>query len=101
MTMHMRAALLMLASTAGFGLMAIFIRLASETLPTWEIAFFRNAFGFIALLPMLVIPVRHQTRPLAAFADNIRTRSLPRYFVRSAIEDLAAASAAATKEPTP
>ena len=32
---HARAALLMLGSTLGFGLMAIFIRLASKDIPTW------------------------------------------------------------------
>ena len=64
---HARAALLMLGSTLGFGLMAIFIRLASKTIPTWEVAFFRNAFGFLTLLPMLVLRL-HGTeieRPLA------------------------------------
>ena len=40
-----RAAALMLASTIFFGLMAVTIRLASETLSTFEIAFFRNFFG--------------------------------------------------------
>ena len=47
-TPHIRAALLMLASTLAFGLMALCIRLASQTEPTWEVAFFRHAFGFLA-----------------------------------------------------
>lgn len=82
---HTRAALLMLGSTLGFGLMAIFIRLASKTIPTWEVAFFRNAFGFLTLLPMLILPVLRQPRPLAAFAANVRTDQLPRYVLRTAI----------------
>lgn len=82
---HLRAALLMLGSTAGFGLMAIFIRLASKTIPTWEVAFFRNLFGFFALLPLLAVPALRQPQPLHAFADNVRTRQLPRYLVRTAI----------------
>ena len=82
---HARAALLMLGSTLGFGLMAIFIRLASQSIPTWEVAFFRNSFGFLALLPMLLLPVLHQPRPAAAFAARVRTRHLPRYLVRTAI----------------
>ena len=82
---HARAALLMLGSTLGFGLMAIFIRLASKTIPTWEVAFFRNAFGFLTLLPMLVLPVLHHPRPVAAFAAGVRTDQLPRYVVRTAI----------------
>jgi len=72
---HVRAALLMLASTVAFGLMAVMIRLASRTMPTLEIAFFRNAFGMLALLPMLL----HGGRTL------LETQQLPRYFIRCAI----------------
>jgi drug/metabolite transporter (DMT)-like permease len=71
----LRAALLMLASTLSFGLMAIAIRLASQSLQTTEIAFFRNAFGLLALLPVILRP----GRPLP------RTRHLPRYLVRTLI----------------
>ncbi len=71
----LRAATLMLASTMFFGLMAVTIRLASATLSTFEIAFFRNLFGLAALLPFL-----HRSGT-AVF----RTRQLPRYFIRSAI----------------
>lgn len=69
-----RAALLMLASTLFFGMMAITIRYASRTVPTFEIAFFRNAFGLLALLPLLV----RSGAPL-------RTTQLPKYLLRSAI----------------
>ena len=48
-----RAALWMLVSTFAFGLMAITIRLASKDIATTEIAFFRNAFGLLALLPLI------------------------------------------------
>ena len=71
----LRAATLMLASTMFFGLMAVTIRLASATLSTFEIAFFRNLFGLAALLPFL-----HRSG-----AGVFRTRQLPRYFIRSAI----------------
>lgn len=70
----MRAALLMLVSTLFFGLMAITIRYASRTLPAFEIAFWRNAFGLTALLPLLL----RSGAPL-------RTRQLPKYLLRSAI----------------
>jgi len=70
----LRAAGLMLASTLFFGLMAVTIRLASHTLPTFEIAFFRNAFGLLALLPLLL-----------RSGASLRTRQLPRYFLRGAI----------------
>ena len=72
----LRAALLMLGSTVFFGLMAVAIRLASETLHTFEIAFFRNFFGV-------------DRRPAAAAAGTApaccaRTQ-LPRYFIRCVI----------------
>jgi len=50
----LRAAGLMLVSTFSFGLMAIAIRYASRHVPTSEIAFFRNFFGLLALLPLLL-----------------------------------------------
>jgi len=70
----MRAALLMLVSTLLFGLMAITIRYASRTLPTFEIAFWRNTFGLLALLPVLL-----------RSGASLRTRQLPKYLLRSAI----------------
>ena len=70
-----RAALLMLLSTLFFGLMAVTIRLASARLSTPEVAFFRNLFGLLALLPLLWRSV----------PGVFRTRQLPRYFLRSAI----------------
>src|SRR5690606_21367466 len=72
----LKAAGLMLLSTTFFGLMAVVIRLASDAeVPTVEIAFFRNFFGLLALLPFL-----HRSGS-AVF----RTRQLPRYFIRCAI----------------
>lgn len=65
----------MLGSTVFFALMALAIRLASQTLHTFEIAFFRNFFGLLALLPLL-----HRSWP-----GVLKTTQLPRYFLRSAI----------------
>lgn len=70
-----RAASMMLGSTVLFGLMAVTIRLASESLHTFEVAFFRNFFGLVAALPLLL---RHGPSLLA-------TAQLPRYFVRCVI----------------
>lgn len=72
---HTRAALLMLGSTVFFGLMAVSIKLASETLHTFEIAFFRNFFGVIAALPLLL---RHGP-------GLLKTTQLPRYVIRCLI----------------
>ncbi|MDB6163688.1 MAG: family transporter [Xanthomonadaceae bacterium] len=69
-----QAAGLMLASTLFFGLMAVVIRIASARLPTFEIAFFRNLFGLLTLLPVLF----HS-------GASLRTRQLPRYLLRSVI----------------
>lgn len=72
---HLRAALLMAGSTSFFAGMSVMIRLASASLSTYEVAFFRNLFGLAALLPFL-----WRSGP-----GVFRTRQLPRYFVRSAI----------------
>jgi len=72
---HVQAALLMLASTMAFGLMAVAIRLASATTATTEIAFFRNFFGLLAVLPLVL----RRGEPLP------RTRHLKRYVVRTVI----------------
>src|SRR5690606_35708322 len=74
-TPHARAALLMIGSTMFFGAMAVTIRLASDALSTYQIAFFRNFFGLLVLLPFL-----WRSGP-----SILRTRQLPRYLVRSAI----------------
>ncbi len=65
----------MLGSTLAFGLMAVAIRYATAHVPTQEVAFFRNAFGLLVLLPLLLRPGR----------GSLRTRQLPRYLLRSAI----------------
>lgn len=70
-----RAVLLMLASACLFGCMAVVIRLASAQLHPFEIAFFRNLFGLVFALPLLV---RHGP-------GLLKTSKLPVYFFRSAI----------------
>lgn len=70
-----RAVALMLASTVMFGTMAAVIRLASEQLHPFEIAFFRNFFGLVFALPLLL---RHGP-------GLLRTSKLPLYLVRCLI----------------
>jgi drug/metabolite transporter (DMT)-like permease len=48
------ASLLMMSSAVLFGLMAIAIRYASSELHPFEIAFFRNLFGLLFALPLLI-----------------------------------------------
>ena len=85
MNVQLRAALLMLASTVGFGLMAICIRLASQTEPVAEIAFFRNLFGLLALLPVLAWPALRSRDGIGHLRGVLRTTQLRRYFVRCLI----------------
>lgn len=82
---QVRAASLMLASTIGFGLMAVCIRLASRTEPVVEVAFFRNLFGLLALLPVLLLPAIRHGGAAARLRATLRTRQLPRYVVRCMI----------------
>lgn len=70
-----RAVLLMTASTVIFGCMAVCIRLASKQLHPFEIAFFRNFFGLVFILPMLA---RHGP-------SLLHTNKLPLYLVRCVI----------------
>ncbi len=72
---QVRAALLMFASAMAFGLMAVAIRYATGHVPTQEVAFFRNAFGLLALLPLLLRPGH----------ASLRTQQLPHYLLRSVI----------------
>jgi drug/metabolite transporter (DMT)-like permease len=65
----------MTASTVLFGLMAVCIRLASKQLHAFEVAFFRNLFGFVFTLPLLF---RHGP-------GMLRTNKLPLYFFRCCI----------------
>ncbi|MDO5611024.1 MAG: DMT family transporter [Pseudomonadota bacterium] len=62
----------MLGSTVLFALMVVMIRLASQSLHTFEVAFFRNFFGLLAALPLLI---KHGP-------GLLRTTQLPRYFFR-------------------
>ncbi|MEO6170640.1 MAG: DMT family transporter [Lysobacter sp.] len=68
----------MLGSTGFFALMVITIRLASESLHTFEIAFFRCFFGMLAALPLLL---KHGP-------GLLRTTQLPRYVVRCVLGTL-------------
>jgi drug/metabolite transporter (DMT)-like permease len=70
-----RAVVFMASSTVLFGVMAVCIRLASKQLHPFEIAFFRNLFGFVFTLPLLY---RHGWAIL-------RTDKISLYFLRCCI----------------
>ncbi|PJK10333.1 EamA family transporter [Lysobacteraceae bacterium NML08-0793] len=71
----------MLGSTLSFGVMALAIRLASKTVPTWEIAFFRNAVGILFLLPILFWPALTGSR-FRSIAATLATGQISRYALR-------------------
>jgi drug/metabolite transporter (DMT)-like permease len=70
-----RAVVLMVVSTFMFGFMALTIRYASKQLHPFEIAFFRNLFGFVFTLPLLL---RHGF-------GILRTQRISLYFMRCAM----------------
>ena len=70
-----RAIVLMVLSSIVFACMAITIRYASKQLHPFEIAFFRNVFGFVFALPLLY----------RAGFGILKTEKLPLYFLRCAI----------------
>ena len=70
-----RAVVFMVGSTVLFGTMAVCIRLASSQLHPFEIAFFRNLFGFVFTFPLLF---RHGW-------GILRTDKLSLYFLRCCI----------------
>jgi len=65
----------MLGSTLAFAGMVLMIRLASRGTPVTEIAFFRNFFGLLVLLPIV----------LRSGRSLPRTRHVPRYLLRTSI----------------
>jgi drug/metabolite transporter (DMT)-like permease len=70
-----RAVVLMMTSTLFFALMAITIRIAAERTSIVEIAFFRNFFGLLALLPFLARSGR----------SVLHTTQWTRYLLRAAV----------------
>lgn len=71
----LRAASLMLGATVMFGLMTVAIRLATQEMHAFEVAFFRNVFGLLFALPLLL---KHGP-------GLLQTRKLPLYFARCVI----------------
>ena len=71
----LRGMLLIGVSAFGFSLMHVMIRLLTGNLHPFEVAFFRNLFGFMALLPVLA-----RLGPAV-----LRTERLPLHALRSVL----------------
>lgn len=67
-----RGALYMSAAALSFSGMIVLLRLATEQMHPFQVAFFRNLFGLMFMLPWLL-----RTR-----FDGLRTRRMPLYLVR-------------------
>ncbi len=67
---------LMIVTTLCFTTMQTLVRLMGEALPPFEVAFFRNLFGLLALTPIFL---RHGIAPL-------RTRRLPLHALKGAVQ---------------
>jgi drug/metabolite transporter (DMT)-like permease len=70
-----QGALLVVIATFGFSVMNLFVRVASEELPLFQVTFFRNFFAFAFMFPWL----------LKVGFSGIKTDRLKLHFIRSAI----------------
>jgi drug/metabolite transporter (DMT)-like permease len=75
----LRGVILMVLSTVGFAVMHALVRYVSSELHPFQIAFFRNAFGFLIFLPWFL---RYGVAPL-------RTRNFPLHGLRAVLNCLA------------
>jgi drug/metabolite transporter (DMT)-like permease len=99
----LRAMAMMLGSTLCFVGMHALVAKVSQELPAIEVAFFRNLFGFIVLLPALVrsrfTAFRTTKLHLHAMRGGINSISMMMFFTALAITPLAQATALAYTAP--
>ncbi len=98
-----RGILLMLLSTLGFSLMHALIRYVSADLHPLQIAFFRNAFGFLVILPWFLryglAPLRTQRLGLHAFRAVLNVAAMFAYFTALSLTPIAQVTALAFSAP--
>lgn len=99
----MRGAVLMSFSTIGFAIMHALIRHVSATLPPIEIAFFRNVFGVIFLLPLIIgggfAQMRTKRLGLHAVRGLVNVGAMLMFFTSLAITPLAKVTALSFTAP--
>lgn len=99
----MRGVLLMCLSTVAFSMMHASIRHVSHELPPFVIAFFRNVFGLLALMPLLIGPGFEQMRTkrigMHALRGLINIGAMLMYFTALAITPLAKVTALSFTAP--
>jgi len=94
---QMRGMLLLLCATLLFSAMHALIRLVGEGMHPYEMAFFRNLFGFIVLAPFFLrygfTILRTQRLPLHALRGIIHVGSMMLFFTAVTIAPLATVAA--------
>jgi drug/metabolite transporter (DMT)-like permease len=100
---EVRGILLMCVSTLGFAVMHTLIRYASAELHPWQIAFFRNVFGFLVFLPILMRSgfgfLRTGRLGLHAVRGMLNIAAMLMFFYALSIVEVARATALAFSAP--
>ncbi len=100
---ELRGILLMCVSTLGFAVMHTLIRYTSHELHPFQIAFFRNVFGFLVFLPILVRTgggfLRTQRIGLHAARGALNICAMLMFFYALSVVEVARATALAFSAP--
>ncbi len=98
-----RGIVLMCASTVAFSIMHALVRFVSEMLPPFQIAFFRNIFGVLFLLPLLIrskfVLLRTNRLGLHALRGVINIGAMLMFFTALSISPLAKVTALSFTAP--
>jgi len=99
----MRGVVLMCISTVAFSVMHALVRHVSETLPPFQIAFFRNLFGLVFLLPLLIqskfVMFKSRRIGLHALRGVINIAAMLMFFTALSISPLAKVTALSFTAP--
>ena len=99
----MRGVVLMCVSTVAFSVMHALVRYVSEALPPFQIAFFRNLFGLVFLLPLLIqskfVMFKSQQIGLHALRGVINIAAMLMFFTALSLSPLAKVTALSFTAP--
>jgi drug/metabolite transporter (DMT)-like permease len=102
-TPALRGILLMCLSTVAFSIMHGLVRFVSEVLPPFQVAFFRNVFGLLFLVPLLMrsrfAVLRTQRIGLHALRGVINIGAMLMFFTALSISPLAKVTALSFTAP--
>jgi drug/metabolite transporter (DMT)-like permease len=102
-TPALRGIILMCISTVAFSIMHALVRFVSDALPPFQIAFFRNIFGLLFLLPLLMrsrfAVLRTERLGLHALRGVINIGAMLMFFTALSITPLAKATALSFTAP--